>query len=59
MHRKKQNSIIFKIDFEKTYEKIKWLFVQQILRMKGFSPMWCKWVASFMKGDYVGTKIND
>jgi hypothetical protein len=50
MHRNKQNGIIFKIDLEKVYDKINWSFVQQTLRMKCFSPTWCKWVASFMEG---------
>jgi hypothetical protein len=27
--------------------------------MKGFSPIWCKWVASFMEGGHVGVKVND
>jgi hypothetical protein len=36
MHRKKQDGLIFKIDFEKAYDKINWSFVQQTLRMKGF-----------------------
>jgi hypothetical protein len=27
MHRKKQNGLIFKIDFEKAYDKINWSFV--------------------------------
>jgi hypothetical protein len=31
------NGVILKIDFEKAYEKVKWSFLQQILRMKGFS----------------------
>jgi hypothetical protein len=51
MHRKKENSLIFKIDFEKAYDKINWSFVQQTLRMKVFSPTWCKWIASLMEGD--------
>jgi hypothetical protein len=59
MHRKKHNNLILKIDFEKAYDKIKWSFVQQTLRIKGFSPKWCKWVASFMEGGHVGIKIND
>jgi hypothetical protein len=42
MHRKKQNGIIFKIDFEKAYDKVNWSFIQQTLRMKGFSPTWCE-----------------
>jgi hypothetical protein len=59
MHRKKQNGIIFKIDFEKAYDKINWSFIQQTLQMKGFSPTWRRWVASFMEGGHVGIKIND
>jgi hypothetical protein len=59
MHRKKQNDIIFKIDFEKVYDNISWPFVQQTLRMKGFSPTWRRWVSSFMEGGHVGIKIND
>jgi hypothetical protein len=37
MHRKKLNRVILKIDFEKAYDKVKWSFLQQTLRMKGFS----------------------
>jgi hypothetical protein len=59
MHRKKENGLIFKFDFEKAYDKINWSFVQQTLRMKGFSPTWCKWIASFMEGGHVAIKIND
>jgi hypothetical protein len=55
----RKNGIIFKIDFKKAHEKVSWSFVQQTLCMKGFSPMWCRWVASFMEGGHVGIKIND
>lgn len=48
MHRKKKSGVIFKIDFEKAYDKIKWSFVQQTLRMKGFSHKWYEWIASFI-----------
>jgi hypothetical protein len=40
LHRKNKSAVIFKIDFEKAYDKVKWSFVQQTLRMKGFSPKW-------------------
>jgi hypothetical protein len=59
MHRKKQNGAILKIDFEKAYDKINWGFVQQTLRMKGFSPTWCRWIATFLEGGHVGIKISD
>ena len=35
LHRKNKSAVIFKIDFEKAYDKVKWSFVQQTLRMKG------------------------
>jgi hypothetical protein len=57
MHRK--NDLILKIDFEKAYNKVNWPFVQQTLRMKGFSPKWCQWIVSFMEGGHVGVKVND
>jgi hypothetical protein len=59
MHRKKQSGVILKNDFEKAYDKLNWNFIQQTLRMKDFSPTWCQWVASFMKGGHVGIKFND
>jgi hypothetical protein len=54
-----QNGLIFKIDFKKAYGKVSWFFVRQTLRMKGFPPMWHRWVASFMESDHVGIKINN
>jgi hypothetical protein len=59
MHREKQNGVIFKINFEKTCDKIKWLFVRNVLEMKGFSCEWCQWIDSIIQGGYVGIKVND
>ena len=35
LHRKKLDGVRFKINFEKAYDKVKWPFLQQALRMKG------------------------
>jgi len=59
LHTKKRNGVIFKIDFEKAYDKVKWSFLQQTLRMKGFSQKWCEWVQSFTQGGNVNIKVND
>jgi hypothetical protein len=59
LHRKKQSGVIFKIDFEKTYDKVKWSFVKQTLQMKGFSETWCRWIQAMTQNGHVGIKIND
>jgi hypothetical protein len=59
LHTKNRDGVIFKIDFEKAYDKVKWSFVQQTLHMKGFSSMWCSWIDTFMKGGHVVVKVNN
>jgi exonuclease III len=59
LHTKKRDGVIFKIDFEKAYDKVKWSFLQQTLRMKGFSPKWCRWIQNMVTGGSVGIKVND
>src|SRR6266498_1326584 len=51
--------LILKIDFEKVYDKVKWPFLLQTLRMKGFSPKWCSWVQSFISGGSVAVNVNN
>jgi hypothetical protein len=51
--------VILKIDFEKVYDKVKWSFLQQILRMKGFSEEWCALIYNFLLDGSVAIKVND
>ena len=59
MHWKNMSGVVFKIDFEKAYDKVKWSFLQQTLRMKGFSDKWREWVQNFVTGGSVSIKVND
>ena len=59
LHRKNQSGVILKIDFEKAYDKVKWNFLLQSLRMKGFSSKWIEWIKSFISGGSVAININD
>jgi hypothetical protein len=53
------DGVLLKIDFEKAYDKVKWTFLQQVLRMKGFSSKWCKWIEKNLTRRTVGIKVND
>jgi hypothetical protein len=59
LHRKKLDGVLFKINFKKAYDKVKWSFLQQTLRMKGFAPEWCTLIEKFVQGGSVGIKVND
>ncbi|WVZ63267.1 hypothetical protein U9M48_012909 [Paspalum notatum var. saurae] len=59
LHSKKQRGVILKIDFEKAYDKVRWTFLVQELRMKGFSPQWISWVQSFISDASVAVNVND
>jgi hypothetical protein len=59
LHYKKLNGVILKLDFEKAYDKVKWSFLHQTLRMKGFSDEWRSLIDSFVSGGSVAIKVND
>lgn len=59
LHRKRLSGVILKIYFEKAYDKVKWPFLFQTLRMKGFAPKWISWVRSFIMGGSVAVNVND
>jgi hypothetical protein len=59
LHSKKFYGVILKLDFEKAYDKVKWYFLQQTLRMKGFSNEWRALINSFVSGGSVAIKVND
>jgi hypothetical protein len=50
---------MIKVDFEKAYDKIKWPFVYQMLKLKGFSDAWCDLVMKTITGGKVGIKVNN
>jgi hypothetical protein len=59
IYRKKMSGVILKIVFKKAYDKVNWNFLQQSLRMKGFSNKWCHWINQFVCKGSVGVKVND
>jgi mannosylglycoprotein endo-beta-mannosidase len=59
LHGEKFDGVIFKIDFEKAYDKVKWPFLQQVLRMKGFDPVWCDRIKHCVQGGSVGIRVNN
>lgn len=58
-HKKKQSGILFKVDFEKAYDKVDWTFVYRMLIAKGFPTLWCDWIMKVVRGGKVAVRVND
>lgn len=53
VHQKKESGILFKVDFEKAYDKVNWVFIYRMLKDKGFPDIWCDWVMKVIMGGKV------
>lgn len=57
--RRKEIGVIFKIDFEKAYDKVRWNLLFECLSMRGFNSTWCGWIKQVVAGGTVSIKVND
>jgi hypothetical protein len=57
--RRKEVGVLFKIDFEKAYDKVSWKLLFECLHMRGFSDMWCEWIKQVVSGGTVSIKLNN
>jgi hypothetical protein len=54
LHRSKARGLILKIHFEKAYDRVRWAFLEEVMRGKGFPKKWISWVMKMLrKGGFV------
>jgi hypothetical protein len=58
MRRRKKKGIIMKLNFEKTYDKVSWSFLMEVLERKNIPPKWIEWVQQVVTGGRVGSNLN-
>jgi hypothetical protein len=58
LHRKKLQGVILKIDFEKAYDSVRWDFVDEVMKRKGFGSKLRGWIMNTIKGGRVCININ-
>jgi hypothetical protein len=59
IHHKKMFGVLFKIDFEKAYDKVNWDFLSQMMQAKGLGDLFCDWIMKVVRGGRVAVKVND
>lgn len=49
---------MIKLDFEKAFDNLDWVFLLNSLKAKGFSPRWFRWVEMCLTSSYAVVLIN-
>ena len=53
-----EEDVVFKIDFEKAYDHVKWDFLNHVLEKKGFSPRWRKLMSGCLSSVSYAVLVN-
>nr|GEY04579.1 RNA-directed DNA polymerase, eukaryota [Tanacetum cinerariifolium] len=56
--RKKSQALVFKVDFEKAYDSVRWDFLDDILWNFGFGDKWRKWNQSYLRSSRGSIILN-
>ncbi|GKV27606.1 hypothetical protein SLEP1_g36762 [Rubroshorea leprosula] len=56
--RKKKSSFLFKVDFEKAYDKVCWDFLDYMLMRLGFCNTWRMWIQECLQSSTVSVLVN-
>lgn len=56
--RKKQKGMVIKLDIEKSFDKVDWDFLEEILAAKGFGITWRRWIRGCVSSTNFSIIIN-
>nr|GEW33965.1 RNA-directed DNA polymerase, eukaryota, reverse transcriptase zinc-binding domain protein [Tanacetum cinerariifolium] len=56
--KKKKQSLVFKVDFEKAYDSVRWDHLEDIMRKFGFEEKWCIWIQSCLRSSRGSVIMN-
>ncbi|GJY59947.1 RNA-directed DNA polymerase, eukaryota, reverse transcriptase zinc-binding domain protein [Tanacetum coccineum] len=55
---KKKHSFIFKVDFEKAYDSVRWDYLDDILKKFDFGDRWCRWIQDCLRSSWGSVIVN-
>ncbi|GKB19531.1 RNA-directed DNA polymerase, eukaryota, reverse transcriptase zinc-binding domain protein [Tanacetum coccineum] len=55
---KKKQSLVFKVDFEKAYDLVRWDYLDDILRNFGLGDKWRVWIKNFLRSSRGSVIVN-
>ncbi len=58
LHSSKQQASFLKIDFERAFDQVRWPFLLDLLRARGFSTIWIGWIKSLLFSSSSAVLLN-
>lgn len=58
LKRTKELAILLKLDFEKAYDRVSWIFLRRVLLSRGFSDVWVHRVMQLVTGGQTAISVN-
>nr|GFA97153.1 RNA-directed DNA polymerase, eukaryota [Tanacetum cinerariifolium] len=56
--RKKKQALIFKVNFAKAYDSVRWDFLLDVLYAFGFRSRWCTWIRGIFSSNMASILVN-
>ncbi|GJZ55134.1 RNA-directed DNA polymerase, eukaryota [Tanacetum coccineum] len=55
---KKKQTMVFKVDFEKAYDSVRWDFLNDVMKKFGFGEKWCNWIRKCLQTSRGSVLVN-
>ena len=56
--RKKEDCIVFKVDFEKAYDSVHWDYLDYMMEKLGLCSRWISWIKNCLKSSTISILVN-
>lgn len=56
--RTKKESLLFKVDFDKAFDRVSWDFLRYMMKRMGFRSIWLKWMEAIVFTSHFFVLIN-
>lgn len=56
--RTKKSCLMFKIDFEKAFNRVKWDFLRLVMKKMGFRRLWMQWMETSVFSSHMSILVN-
>ena len=53
-----KSCLVFKVDYERAYDSVSWMFLSYMMNRLGFCPKWISWIEGCLKSASISVLVN-